>query len=121
MFKIQTIAEDRIDIQISGRVDAEQMSTGLDQLLSKSRFMQNGKMLYSITDLKFPTLGSLAVEITQLPKIFGLIKRFDKVAVLSDTGWLRKASELQGMFMPGLSIRAFNLDQQSGAEAWLLS
>jgi hypothetical protein len=38
---------------------------------------------------------------------------------LSDKTWLKKASELEGILIPGLEIKAFDRDQKSEAEAWL--
>jgi hypothetical protein len=39
--------------------------------------------------------------------------------VLTDKKWLQKASELEGLLMPGLEIKAFDQDQAGAAEAWL--
>ena len=49
----------------------------------------------------------------------GLIKKFDRAAVLTDKAWLKKVSELEGALFPGLEIKAFDRDQRGEAEAWL--
>ncbi|MGB5992933.1 MAG: STAS/SEC14 domain-containing protein [Desulfobacterales bacterium] len=54
-----------------------------------------------------------------LPAMFGLMKKFDRAAVLTDKTWLKKVSEFEGALYPGLEIKAFNIDQK--AEAWLSS
>ena len=53
--------------------------------------------------------------------MFGLIRKFDRAAVLTDKTWLKKASELEGALFPGLEIKAFDRDQKEEAEAWLES
>ncbi len=53
--------------------------------------------------------------------MFGLIKKFNRAAVLTDKTWLKKVSEFEGALLPSLEIKAFNLDQKEEAEAWLSS
>ena len=66
-----------------------------------------------------PTLSAIAIEFSRLPAMFGLIKKFSKAAVLTDTAWLQKASEVEGALIPGLEIKAFSREQKAEAEAWL--
>jgi len=51
--------------------------------------------------------------------MFGLIRKFRKGAVLTDKNWLQKASELEGLLIPGVDIKAFNRDQKEEAGSWL--
>ena len=51
--------------------------------------------------------------------MLGLMKKFDRAAVLTDKTWLKTASELEGLFFPGLVIKAFDRDQKAEAEEWL--
>jgi hypothetical protein len=37
-----------------------------------------------------------------LPAMFGLMKKFDRAAVLTDKTWLKKVSEFEGALYPGL-------------------
>ena len=83
--------------------------------------MKNGKMLYDVIDFRLPSLGAIAIEFSLLPKVFGLLKKFDRTAVLTDKTWLKKLSELEGLLYPGLKIKAFNRDQRAKAETWLES
>lgn len=95
------------------------MRTALDDLIAKSEDVTKGQMHYRVTDFSLPSLGALGVELQRLPKLFGLLGKFDRCAVLSDAGWLRTASEIEGQLIPGIEIKAFELDQAEGAEAWL--
>jgi hypothetical protein len=54
-----------------------------------------------------------------MPKMFDLIKRFRRAAVLSDKTWLKTISELEGKLMPGLEIKAFDREERAAAEQWL--
>jgi hypothetical protein len=102
-------------------LDAEEMKIALDELVSKSKNIKNGKMLYEIIDFHLPSLGAIAIELSRLPSMFGLMKKFDRAAVLTDKTWLKKISEFEGALYPGLEIKGFGRDQRAEAEAWLSS
>jgi len=97
------------------------MMVALDELLRKSENIRNGKMLYIIDDFQLPTLGAIGIEFSRLPSMFHFIKKFNRAAILTHENWLKKASEFKGALIPGLEIKAFNMDQQEQAEIWLSS
>lgn len=119
MYKITPNGTDRLDIEMSGKLNTEEMKIALDDLVSKSRDIENGKMMYDVIDFHLPSLGAIVVEFSRLPSMFGLMKKFNRAAVLSDKTWLKKVSEFEGVLIPGLEIKAFNRDQKEEAEAWL--
>ncbi len=121
MFKVIENGTNRLDIEMSGKLDAESMKVALDELVSKSEDIKNGKMLYVIIDFQLPTLSAIGIEISRLPSMFGLMKNFYRAPVWTDKTWLKKVSEFEGTLFPGLEIKAFNLDQREEAEAWLSS
>jgi hypothetical protein len=121
MFKVIPKGKNRLDIELSGKLNAEDMKIALDELVSKSKDVENGKMLYEIIDFNLPSLGAIAIELSRFPAMLGLMKKFDRAAVLTDKTWLKTVSELEGVFFPGLEIKAFNRDQKAEAEAWLSS
>lgn len=121
MFKITQNGVNRLDIEMSGKLNAEGMKAALDELVEKSKNIENGKMLYDVIDYHLPSLGAIAIEFARLPSMFGLLKKFDRAAVLADKTWLKKVSEFEGTLFPGLEIKAFNRDRKTAAEAWLSS
>ncbi|MGD2187138.1 MAG: STAS/SEC14 domain-containing protein [Desulfobacterales bacterium] len=121
MFKVIPNGINRLDIEISGKLNAEDMKIALDEFVSKSKNIENGKMLYEVIDFHLPSLGAISIEFSRLPALLGLMKKFDRAAVLTDKTWLKKVSQLEGAFFPGLEIKAFNRDQKAEAEAWLSS
>jgi hypothetical protein len=121
MVKIERVSENRLDIVMSGKLDSEGMAKALDELVEKSEGIKNGKMLYDVIEYKLPTMGAITLEFKRLPKMFDLIKRFRRAAVLSDKTWLKTISELEGKLMPGLEIKAFDREERAAAEKWLES
>jgi len=121
MFKVLKKGSDRLDIELSGKLDADEMRMALDDLAEKSQGIENGKMLYDVVDFHIPSLEAIAIEFSRLPAMLKLIQNFSRAAVLSDKTWLKKISELEGALLPGLEIKAFNRDQKEEAETWLSS
>jgi len=121
MFHVSRRGENRIDIDFSGKLDSRAMRAALDDLLFKSEGISHGRMLYRIGDFDVPTLGAMGVELARIPQLFRFIRRFDRCAVVSSKEWLRKASEIEGALFPGLSIKAFDENQNTEAHNWLES
>lgn len=119
MFKVIQTSENRLNIEMSGKLDAESMKKALDEILDKSKNIKNGSMLYTVIDFHLPTISAIGIEFSRLPSMFGLLKKFNRAAVLTDKVWLKKISEFEGALFPGLEIKAFNLDQKMEAETWL--
>lgn len=119
MFTVTKIAANRVDIELSDKLDSEEMKRALDELVEQSKDVENGLMLYDIIDFQMPSMGALAIEFSKLPSLFGLIRKYQRIAVLSDKNWIKKASEIEGMLIPGCEIKAFDRDQKEAAEIWL--
>lgn len=119
MIKIERVSENRLDIEMSGKLDSEGMANALDELVEKSEGIENGKMLYDVIEYKLPTIDAIILEFKRLPKMFDFIRRFRRAAVLSDKTWLKTISELEGKLMPSLEIKAFDREERAAAEQWL--
>ena len=119
MLTITKPKANRLDIEFSGQIDTDEMRQGLDDLIEKTADVKNGVLLYRIHEVSLPTLGALGVEMTYLPKLFGILGKIDRCAVLSDAAWIRTASEIEGAIFPGIDIKAFPLEAEDDAEAWL--
>ena len=119
MLKVSKPSSNRVDIELSGSLNADTMNAALDKLIEQSEGIIHGSMLYTIEDFEMPTMGALAVEFQHMPKLFGLIGKFEKCAVLSDTAWIRTAAEIEGALIPSLVIKSFPLSARKIAENWL--
>lgn len=119
MFTITKPAENRVDITIDGPIDQDMMRDALWDLLAQSEGVTDGLMYYTLTNFELPSFGALAVEMTFLPKLFGLLSHYRKCALVADAQWIRTAGEIEGMLIPGFEIKSFEPGQEAEAEAWL--
>lgn len=120
MFIVEKAADNRVHIEISGKITSEEMRVGIDALIASSDAVTNGEMLCLIHGFELPSLGAFAVELSRLPSLFGLIRKYDRAAVITDKEWVRKVSEFEGMLIPGFEVKSFALDEKAQAEAWLV-
>lgn len=119
MFTVTRVSENRLDIQMSGKLDLKQMENALDELVEKTEGIENGRMLYDVIDYHLPSLKAIGLEFSRMTEMLGLMRKFDKAAVLTDKTWLKIASEIEGGLYPGLEIKAFSREQKAEVEAWL--
>lgn len=119
MLNVSMPKANRLNVALSGALDSDEMRSALDAFSQESEGISNGKILYTISDFEMPTLGAMAVELYRMPKLLGLISKFDKCAVLCDTAWIRTAAEIEGAVIPSLGIKSFGLKDIEAAEAWL--
>jgi hypothetical protein len=119
MFKVIPNGANRLDLELNGKLDTDEMKVGIDEFIQESEKIENGRMLYDIIDIHFPSLAAIGVKIQHFPTLFRLFRRFSRVAVLTDKVWVQKVSEFEGHFFPGMEIKAFDRDQRDEAEAWL--
>ncbi|MGI9400080.1 MAG: STAS/SEC14 domain-containing protein [Rhizobiaceae bacterium] len=91
----------------------------LDELLELSEDVANGKMVQKISDFAIPDIGYFRVGLQRLPKLFGLLSKFYRCAVICDEGWVRKASEIKGRLIPGIEIKSFGSGEEEQAEKWI--
>ncbi|MEM9579501.1 MAG: STAS/SEC14 domain-containing protein [Pseudomonadota bacterium] len=119
MITVTKPSDTRVDVELKGGIDANIMSAGLDRLMEVSEGMTGGTMLYTITEFEMPTIGALGIEFARIGQLFGLISKFDRCAVVSDSGWIRTAAEVEGALIPGMQIKAFEMRDRAAAETWL--
>lgn len=119
MLTITKPCENRVDITLDGGIDANIMTAGLDEFFAATKDIEDGVLLYTISDFDMPTLGAIGVKLTQLPQLLGLVGKFDKIALLSNNPLIKVAGEVEGFLIPGLDIKGFHLNEKALAEDWL--
>lgn len=119
MITVTPESDTLIRLQASGRIDAAEMEKGLEELLRLTRDRERVNMLYIVNGLTMPELSALAVEMKYLARLFALLRKLNRVAVVSDQGWVRTAAEIEGALIPSLRMKAFDAREEAAARAWL--
>ena len=106
-------------MEFSGKIDRDQMKKVLDDMFAAIVVMKHGLLMRRIGELEMPTIGAIVVELKNLPKIFRLVQKIDRIAVVCDQGWIQTATKIEGKFIPGLAMKSFGLDKESAGIEWL--
>jgi hypothetical protein len=119
MLDIQKEKDGLFTIKIAGEITPAEMDREIEKLIDITKDVKSGKLLYDIRNFEMPGVGAMMVEFRKMPELFGLIKRFDKAAVLAEAPWLRVMAEWEGMLIPGLEIKSFGHKDENRAREWL--
>jgi len=119
MFVVEKMPDNHLQISLSGRLNKKRMEQGLDDLKEKSTGIKHGTVLCEVIEFKFPEPRAILAELMRMPSLLGLIRRFDRAAVLADQRWIQRLSEFEGMLIPGLEVKAFDRADRAAAELWL--
>lgn len=76
-------------------------------------------MYIEIIDLGGFTLDALIKDIAIGFKQIGHLKRFPRIAVVTDQTWVGTVAEIEGKLLPGVEIRTFPTVEDEAAMAWL--
>jgi len=106
-------------IEAHGAMDARAMEVALTLLVDEMEGMHHGACLVRAEGIEWPSLGAIGVEIRHWVQMMAMVEKLDKVAVLTDEGWVRTIASIESALIPNLVIRAFAPDQEDAARAWL--
>ena len=106
-------------LEIGGEIDAAEMEAGLERFLSTAEPLERFDLLYLVHDVRFPTLSAMRVELARLGRLWRLLPRLGRVALVANQGWIRAAAKAESAIIPGLTIETFEADDEARARAWL--
>lgn len=106
-------------IEAGGRMDAVSMEVALDLLVPAVRDMVHGGILMRATNVEWPTLGAIGVELRHWVQLMAMIRKVDRIAVMTGQGWLKNMAAVESALVPNLEIRSFAPDDETTARAWL--
>ena len=119
MMSLTKVSNNRVHVEFGGKIDRDQVTKVLDEMFAAIADSELGLLMYRIGKLEMPTLGAIAVELKNLPKIFRLVQKIDRIAVVCDQGWIQTATEIKGKLISGLDIKSFDLGKENAAIEWL--
>lgn len=106
-------------VEVSGAMTAVAMEIALDMLVPEVRNMSHGGVLMRAQGVEWPSLGAIGVELRHWAQLMAMIRKVDKVAVLTDQGWVRNLATVESLLVPNLEIRSFAPDAEAAARSWL--
>jgi SpoIIAA-like len=106
-------------IDVTGKIDAMAMETGLEAMLHAIEGMDHLDILYRVHQIDLPTLGAIAVELQHLPALFGVLAKMRKVALIADQQWIETVAKVEASIFRSIKFAYFEPGQEDAAKAWL--
>ena len=114
---VTDLSPNSIRIDASGKIEAEATAAMLDRLFEVVGDRENLGVLAVYSAIRFPSLGAIGSELRRLDELWSLAKRIDRIAIVTDQGWVRKVATVEGKVLP-LTVRVFEPGQETAAAAF---
>ena len=111
--------EDVIALRVSNKItgaDLDRIMDRLDRLLQEQDKVHVFVETRSIDGIELSGLPSYAARAMPL---FGMLRRFGRVAVVADQAWIRVATRIESALLPFISYRTFTPEERDQAFAWV--
>lgn len=111
--------DDVLAVIVSGRItggDLSSMMERLDRAMARRGKVHVFVETRSLDGIEVSGLSSYVAD--ALP-MFGELRRFGRVAVVADQAWVRAATRLESLLLPGISYRVFEPEERDEALAWV--
>ena len=76
MYQINRAGDDRLNITLSGKLDASDANHIIDAAMEKARGITDGRMFVDIDELEVPALSAVRAELVRMPDAFHLMRQF---------------------------------------------
>ena len=120
MFEVTTPHPNTICVEIAGLITPTAMAAGLSDLLAAAQSVNRGHLVYKVHGMPTPLAPAVLVQMAYMPKLMAMVPRFDRIAVMAYSPWVRNAAKMQEGLAPEAEVKVFNLKHDTPAEAWLM-
>jgi hypothetical protein len=118
MFRIAHAPDGLIELHLDAAADAAETEAGLLHLIADVEAAEVSNLVVHMGPVGLPDLSALAVQLRHLPHLLRMLARIDRIAVLSDQGWVRAGVEIEGLVLPGVDIRGWPPGDEAAARIW---
>jgi len=116
---IPAAAADILAFRISGHIDRIDVETVLARLETALAANERTHLFVEIEDFQGIDFDALARDIAGGLALLGKLRRFGRIAVVSDASWIRWASKIESALLPFVSYETFTAAQREQALAWV--
>lgn len=119
MLKFLPTNGDVIAAETSGKVSRAEMEEMLDRIEAAIDANETVHFFCSIADYDGFETDGLPDIMARGWKLIGKREKLGRIAVVTDTSWLRWAARLESALLPGISYETFTMDERDRALAWV--
>ena len=108
-----------IALKVSGKLmhdEVERLTTRLERSLAEN---EQTHIFVEIEDFSGIEASALKEYLPHAAAMLGKLRRFGRIAVVSDHAWIRWATKLESALLPHVSYETFTSDERHRALAWV--
>lgn len=122
MLELVPVDQDNVvAYRTAGTVTATDFDLVADEIEKKLETQEELLLYAELESLQGIEPAALAKDIAFGARHLDDLRRFARVAVVTDEGWIETAASAEGGLIPGLDIETFSSAEKERAMAWLLS
>jgi SpoIIAA-like len=111
-------AEHVVSMRVSGRIEKEDMERGI-AAVEKALARQDRIALYAEVAMSGMTPGAFARDLGYGLRHLGELRRFARMAVVTEHEWVRRIVQMQGRILPQMEVRTFTAGDRDEALTWV--
>lgn len=111
--------DDAIALKISGAINGQDLDAIMDRLDATMERHDKVHMFVETQGISSLELASLPHYFGRAMPLFGKLKRFGRVAVVSDQAWIRVGTRIESALLPFIDYRVFEPNERDEALAWV--
>ena len=113
--------DDAITLKISGAINGKDLDSIMDRLDAVMERHDKVHMFVETQGISSLELASLPHYFSRAMPLFGKLKGFGRVAVVSDQTWIRVGTRIESALLPFINYRVFEPTERDEALAWALN
>lgn len=111
--------DDVLAVVVGGKITGDELEQMMDRLQQSMARYDKVHVFVETRALDGIEVSNLASYVADAVPLFGKLRRFGRVAVVADQAWVRAATRLESLVLPGISYRVFEPDKRDVALAWV--
>lgn len=119
MIELRDVENNILTVDISGRIETEEMAKALDAYIAKAETLHDAGLMLRYNDVEMPSMGALAAELNRLVPLLGTLDNFARIAVVANQDWLLTAARIEEAIIPGIDMKVFSAAEEDEARAYL--
>lgn len=118
MIEIVDSPKHLVAMNISGEISAEDVTNAYKAVENALKDNERISFIAKVEDTTKLTLEGIAKDVTEGIGQLCKLKKYYRVAVVTDMSWIASIARAEGLFFSSMDIRVFKLDEYSKAFAW---
>lgn len=112
-------AGDVVAVTVADRLASADLSAMMDRIEAAMAAHEVIHVYVETRSLDGIEIAGFGAHLARAMPMFRKLRRFGRVAVVADQGWVRAGSRLESALLPGVSYRVFLPAERDEALAWV--